>query len=122
MTTIELTEGQFGLIGLPESGYSMKTLAAIKYKQIEHSWMDRFRHRRIYKQHAKVQLIPLLLLPDGSSMQDSTPILEYFESQFPKPSIHPENPALRFLSEVLEEYGDEKICHLLQKYLFSRSF
>ena len=50
MTTIELTEGQFGLIGLPESGYSLKTLAAIKYKQIDHSWMDRFSHGRLYQQ------------------------------------------------------------------------
>ena len=116
MTTRELTEGQFGLIGLPESGYSMKTLAAIKYKQIDHSWLDRFRHGRLFQQHAKVQLIPLLLLPDGSSMQDSTPILEYFQTQFPKPSIHPENPALRFLSEVLEEYGDEWANKLMFQY------
>jgi len=40
-------------------------------------------------------------------MQDSTPILEHLEQAFPEPSLPPEDPALRCLSELLEEYGDE---------------
>jgi glutathione S-transferase len=40
-------------------------------------------------------------------MQDSTPILEFLEKEHPEPSLHPADPALRFLSELLEEYGDE---------------
>ena len=38
-------------------------------------------------------------------MQDSTPILERFEAH--QPSIAPEDPALAFVSALLEEYGDE---------------
>lgn len=97
----------YRLIGLPESGYTVKVRSALRYKDIDFEWLDRFRHSRLYRKHAKVQLIPLMLLPDGSSMQDSTPILEHLEAHHSAPSLHPSEPDVRFLSELLEEYGDE---------------
>jgi glutathione S-transferase len=104
------------LLGRPESGYSLKVQSAMRFKRIRFEWMDRFKNEALYQQHAKVQLIPLLLLPDGSAMQDSTPILEMLEAEHPEPSLHLPNPALRFLSEVLEEYGDEWVNKLMFHY------
>ena len=98
MTKTTLQSGQYGLMGRPESGYSMKVLAAMRYKSVPHQWMDRFSHNKLFKQHAKVPLIPMVLLPDGRAMQDSTPIIELLEERYPEPSIHPQDPALRFLS------------------------
>lgn len=96
------------ILGRPESGYSMKVRVAMRYKGIPHEWMDRcLRTEKLYQAHAKVQLIPLVFLPDGTAVQDSTPILEQLEEDHPTPSLHPPDPGLRFLSEVLEEYGDE---------------
>ena len=40
-------------------------------------------------------------------MQDSTPILERLEASRPEPSVVPDDPALAFISALLEEYGDE---------------
>ncbi len=40
-------------------------------------------------------------------MQDSTLIIERLEQEHPTPSIHPEDPALWFLSCLFEEFGDE---------------
>jgi glutathione S-transferase len=40
-------------------------------------------------------------------LQDSTPIIETIDAKFPLPSIHPTDPALAFLSALLEEFGDE---------------
>ena len=40
-------------------------------------------------------------------MQDSTPIIERFEAVGAERSIVPDDPALAFLSALLEEYGDE---------------
>jgi len=97
----------YRLIGRPESGYSVKVRSALRYKNIDFEWLDRFREKKLYQQHAKVPLIPLLLLPDGTAMQDSTPILEYLDEHHPSPSIRPSEPAVRFLSELMEEYGDE---------------
>jgi glutathione S-transferase len=106
----------YRLMGRPESGYSLKVRSALRYKNLPFEWMDRFKHQALYQQHAKVPLIPLLLLPTGSAMQDSTPILEMLEKQQPEPSLHPPDPALRFLSELLEEYGDEWVNKLMFHY------
>lgn len=96
------------IIGRPESGYSMKVLSAMRYKAAPHEWLDRCRrNEKLFQAHAQVQLIPLVFLPDGSATQDSTPILELLEERYPEPSLHPAEPATRFLSECLEEYGDE---------------
>lgn len=98
----------YAIMGRPESGYSMKVRSAMRYKDVPHEWMDRcLRNEKLYQAHAKVQLIPLVFLPDGTAIQDSTPILERLEKAHPTPSLHPTDPGTRFLSEVLEEYGDE---------------
>lgn len=109
----------YRLIGRPESGYSVKVRSALRYKNIDFEWLDRFRHRKLFQKHAKVQLIPLMLLPDGTAMQDSTPILEYLEEHHPSPSLHPSDPAVRFLSELMEEYGDEWGNKLMFYYRWS---
>lgn len=106
----------YRLIGRPESGYSLKVRSALRFKGLPFEWMDRFRNEALYQRHAKVPLIPLLFLPDGSALQDSTPILERLETDHPEPSLHPDDPALRFLSELLEEYGDEWVNKLMFHY------
>lgn len=116
MAKATLQGDEYGLVGRPESGYSVKVLAAMRYKCVAHQWMDRFRNNKCYKQHARVQLIPLVFLPEGGAMQDSTPILELLEERYPEPSIHPSDPALRFLSDLLEEYGDEWANKLMFHY------
>lgn len=101
------TATTYRLVGRPESGYSVKVRSAFHFKGQPCEWLDRFKNEKLYRQHAKVPLIPLLFLSDGTAMQDSTPILDMLESAHPEPSLHPEDPALRFLSELMEEYGDE---------------
>jgi glutathione S-transferase len=64
-------------------------------------------HMPEFQRLAKLPLIPLLVTPKLVVLQDSTPILEWLEANYPKPSLHPSDPRLRFLSELLEEFGDE---------------
>jgi glutathione S-transferase len=45
--------------------------------------------------------------PQDEGLQDSTPIMETLDARFPEPSIHPADPALAFLSALIEEFGDE---------------
>ena len=105
------------ILGRPESGYSLKVRSAMRYKGVPHEWIDRcLRNGRLFQKHAQVQLIPLVFLPDGTAVQDSTPILERLEETFPDPSLHPEDAGLRFLSEVIEEYGDEWANKLMFHY------
>ena len=114
------TDARYVIMGRPESGYSMKVRAAMLYKGIAHDWTDRcLRNDKLFQAHAKVQLIPLVFQPDGTVVQDSTPILEQLEADFPTPAIHPTDPTVRFLSELFEEYGDEWANKLMFHYRWS---
>ena len=95
-------------MGMDVSPYTMKVHAYLTYKGVFWEWLPRnLRTEKIFRQHAQVQLIPILFLADGSSMQDSTPIIEYLEAKHPDPAIYPGDPSLRFLAALLEEFGDE---------------
>jgi glutathione S-transferase len=96
------------IFGLELSPYSVKVRSYFRYKRIPHEWVVRhLGNMAEFQKHAKLPLIPLVLAPDGSALQDSTPIVETLEARFPEPSIHPPDPASAFLSALLEEYGDE---------------
>jgi glutathione S-transferase len=99
---------RFRLMGLEPSPYTMKVQSFLRFKNIPYQWVSRnLKAEKEYQAHAKVQLIPLLFFPNGETMQDSTPILERLENEYPNPSIHPDDPALWFLSCLFEEFGDE---------------
>lgn len=105
------------LIGLEMSPYSVKVRSYLRYKQIPFEWIDRNRRNEaLFQKHARVALIPLVLFPDDEAMQDSTPIIDRLESEYPEPSIHPPEPAARALSVLLEEFGDEWCNKLMFQY------
>lgn len=98
----------YRVFGNELSPYSVKVRSYFRYKRIPHEWLIRNSQTEAeFQQHAKLPLIPLVVAPDGKAFQDSTPIIEYFETRYPEPSIHPDDPALAFLSALIEEYGDE---------------
>ncbi len=50
---------------------------------------------------------PALELADDRWMSDSTPIIQWFETEFPSPAVIPADPLQRFFSLLLEDYADE---------------
>lgn len=98
----------FRLMGLDPSPYTAKVDAYLSFKGLKFERLSRnMKNEKLFQAHAKVQLIPLVFLPDGETMQDSTVVLEHIERSHPEPSIHPEDPALWYLSCLFEEFGDE---------------
>jgi glutathione S-transferase len=98
----------YRIFGADVSPYSVKVRSYFRYKQIPHEWilrggaeMDEF------KKYAKLPLIPLVVTPADEGIQDSTPILEKLEAEYPEPSIHPDDPVAAFVSALIEEFGDE---------------
>lgn len=80
----------FRLMGLEPSPYTMKVRSFLRFKGIPFEWVSRnLKAEKEYQAHAKVQLIPLLFFPDGETMQDSTPILEQLDKDFPEPAGGP---------------------------------
>lgn len=112
---------QFRLLGLEASPYTMKVKSYLTFKGIPFEWITRsIANEPLFQKHAKVQLIPLLLFPNGETMQDSSPIIERLEEAYPDHSIHPEDPELWFLSCLFEEFGDEWCNKLMffQRWLY----
>ncbi len=100
--------GGYRIFGSELSPYSVKVRSYFRYKGLAHEWILRGpANMAEFKRHAKLPLIPLVVTPDGDGLQDSTPIIERFEAAHPTPSIHPDDPALAFLSALIEEYGEE---------------
>ena len=97
----------YRLIGAELSPYSVKVRSYCRYKGIAFDWLSRATHQDLFDKHAKLPLIPLIVSPDGESLQDSTPMMEWLEARHPEPSIHPGEPTSRFVSFLLEEFGDE---------------
>ncbi len=95
------------LIGSEESPYSVKARSYFRYKHIPHEWRDRFEAGELFAKHARLPLIPLVVTPDATGLQDSTPIIETLEAQFPEPGIHPPGVVSSFVSALIEEFGDE---------------
>ena len=87
------------IIGSENSPYSIKVRSYFRYKDLPHEWVIRGpSNMEEFKAKAKLPLIPLVIAPDGSATQDSTPIIERLEALHPEPSIYPDDPALAFLS------------------------
>lgn len=99
---------QYRIFGAEMSPYSVKVRSYARYKGLPHQWLNRGGDNAAeYAKYAKIPIVPLVVTPEGEAIQDSTPIIERLERDHPLPSIHPDDPALRFLSELLEEVGDE---------------
>jgi glutathione S-transferase len=100
--------GLYRIFGSEMSPYSVKVRSYFRYKAIPHVWIARGpQNEEDYKRFAKLPIVPTVATPADEGLQDSTPIIERVESEHPEPSIHPTDPALRFLSELIEEFGDE---------------
>src|SRR5258708_6209592 len=52
-------------------------------------------------------IIPLVVTPEGTGIQDSTPIIDQIEKLYPEPSINPADAVASFISALIEEFGDE---------------
>ncbi|HVN64634.1 MAG TPA: glutathione S-transferase family protein [Candidatus Binataceae bacterium] len=99
---------QYRVYGVELSPYSIKVRSYFRYKKIPHEWLIRNASNEAeFQKHAKLPLVPLVITPAGEGVQDSTPIIERFEREFPDPPINPADPALNFISALIEEYGDE---------------
>eukprot|EP00750_Incisomonas_marina_P032138 INCI8906.1.p1 GENE.INCI8906.1~~INCI8906.1.p1 ORF type:complete len:345 (+),score=60.52 INCI8906.1:232-1266(+) len=98
----------FTLYGMDNSPYSVKVRSYLRYKKLRHEWVVKsFDVQEEFQKLAKLPIVPLIVDPSGRVMQDSTPIIEAIEKSYPTPSIFPEDGALNFVAQLLEEFADE---------------
>jgi glutathione S-transferase len=98
----------YRIFGAEMSPYSVKVRAYFRYKAIPHQWILRNAESQAeYERYARMPIIPLVVTPEGIGIQDSTPIIDQMERRYPEPSIHPDDAVTRFISALIEEFGDE---------------
>ncbi len=63
------------------------------------------------------RIIPVIEMPDGTIVQDSTDIIDYLEDQgFGKVSVYPQDPLQKILALILELFGDEGLIRPAMHY------
>ncbi len=91
------------------SPYSHKVMSYMNYKGVPYKRMeiniDAYENE--IPKLVGQGIMPVLLTPDEKVMQDSTPILEYFEKKYPQNPTIPADARLAFIMWLLEEFADE---------------
>ncbi len=98
----------YRIFGVELSPYSVKIRSYFRYKGIPHKWIIRNGDSQAeYQKYARLPIVPLVVTPKDEGIQDSTPIIDRLESEYPQPTIHPSDQVAAFVSVLLEEFGDE---------------
>ncbi|MEM7254338.1 MAG: glutathione S-transferase [Pseudomonadota bacterium] len=107
----------YRIVGGLGSPYSMKLRAVFRYRRLVHVFEMRNGAVREEVAHVRPQIIPMVGGPnDDDWLVDSTPIIYELETRHAKRSILPESPADRFLSELIEDFGDEWLTKAMFHY------
>lgn len=111
------------LLHIPLSHYNEKARWALDYKGIAHRrrvvGLDFYWRAWRATGQAKT---PILFLPDGRAIHDSTRIIEALEQMQPEPALYPADPALRRRAIDLEEHFDEALGPSLRASLVTPLF
>ncbi|UYN97207.1 MAG: glutathione S-transferase C-terminal domain-containing protein [Enhydrobacter sp.] len=104
------------LHGINPSPYSVKMRAILRYRRIPFVWSGSGNPRDVAVAAGLPPVIPVLTFPDGRAMNDSTPLAYVLESEHRERSIVPDDPALAYLSDLLEDFGDEWVTKIMFHY------
>ena len=99
------------LRGAPGSPYTRKMLAVLRYRRIPYRFLVGLSSKDEDLPAPKVDLLPTFYFEtddgDVEAVVDSTPIIRRLESDVLGRSVVPTDPAVAFISYLLEDYADE---------------
>lgn len=104
------------LHGINPSPYSVKMRAILRYRRIPFVWCGSGNPRDVAVAAGLPPVIPVLTFPDGRVMNDSTPLAYALEREHRERSIVPDDPALAYLNDLLEDFGDEWVTKIMFHY------
>jgi glutathione S-transferase len=109
---------RYQLIGVTGSPYSVKMRALMRYRRLPFDWIVRFPQLEADPPAVRPLVVPILRFPeDGSYHVDSTPLAHALEARHPgQRSVIPDDPALAFLGDLIEDLADEWVTKMMFHY------
>ena len=100
------------------SPYSCKLRTYMNYKGIPYKRMrvNMNAYMNVIPEKVGMTIIPVLLTPNDEVMQDTTPIMESMEAEYPEKSCIPTDARLAFFMWLLEEFADEYAVRFSMHY------
>ncbi len=102
-----MNERRYRLIGSTASPYAVKLRAILRYRRIPFDWVIMTKALRKQAGHLRPNLIPVLQYPDGSFRGETTALAYDLEARHPDRSVIPEDKAIAFVCDLLEDLADE---------------
>lgn len=93
------------IYGSEISYFTGKFETYLRYKEIPYQRISRPPMR--LPELKGVAQMPVAELADGRWMTDTTPMIEWLETQWPEPAVIPRDPLQAFFSRLLEDYADK---------------
>ena len=98
------------------SYYTGKLEAYLRYKNIAYSALPMpYGDAKMLKEKVGAVQMPIVD-DDGKWMSDTTPIIMHLETEHPVNSVLPQDPAVGFISHLIEDYGDEWLTKAMFHY------
>ncbi len=102
-----MAEGRYRLIGSTASPYAIKLRALMRYRRIPFDWVIMTKPLRAATAHLRPMLIPVLQYPDGSFRGETTTLAYDLEVRHRGRSVIPDDKAVAFVCDLLEDLADE---------------
>ncbi len=101
------------------SYFTGKLEAYLRFRRIKYERIPSAKHVSNIREQVGSMQMPVVELDDGRWMSDTTPMIQFLESEYPGPTVIPENPLQRFISLLIEDYADEWLWRPAMHYRWS---
>ncbi len=109
--------------GAKISYFTGKFEAYLRYREIPYEYraLDSRLYRSVVPKQLGATQYPSVRLSDGRWISDTTPMIAWLEAEHPGPEVIPRDPALGYLSLLVEDYADEWLWRPAMHYRWSYS-
>jgi glutathione S-transferase len=114
-------ESRYRAYVMDVSYFSGKLEAYLRYKRIPYERVETGTRemRRDLLPNTGLMKVPTVRTPAGEWLQDSTPMIDWFEERHPEGRVIPADPYQAYLCRLLEDYADEWLWRPALHYRWS---
>lgn len=105
--------------GVSVSYFTGKLESYLRYKRLPYEMQHPFADQDRIRQQVGAIQVPLIERDDGRWMTDTTPTILALEKEHPERPILPDDPVVRFVALLIEDYADEWLWRSAMHYRWS---